>query len=313
MTIQKSTLHPSRAGINHRQVEAFRAVMISGTATGAAVLLHTSQPVVSKMIARFQSSTGLKLFELHKSRLVPTPEARILFRTVERSYIGLEHIEHTIAELRGATTGRISIGTLPSFGMGVLPKVVNAFLTAYPETQIAIETVNSSLIKYSVVSGKVDIGITLKDIDTAGVSATPLISVSAVCVMPRGHPLASKRVIEVGDLRDESFIAPSRDDALRVSVETLFANHGVSPRIVSETTYAVTICMLALQGVGIGLVTPLIVPDFLKIGLVARPFEPRLRIDLLLLRSLDSSLSRIAEQFISELKHSLGELEQFEG
>lgn len=282
--------------------------MVSGTATGAAVLLHTSQPVISKLIARLQSSTGVKLFELHKSRLIPTPEARILFRTVERSYIGLEHIEHTIAELRGATTGRIRIGTLPSFGMGVLPKVVKSFLSTHPTIEIAIETVNSSLIKYSVLSGKLDMGITLKDIDTAGVGATSLISVSAVCVMPHWHPLAKKREIAVADLHNEALIAPGRDDALRVNMETLFANHAVTPKVVSETTYAVTICLLALQGVGVGLVTPLIVPDFLKLGLVAKPFRPRLPIDLLLLLPLDCSPSRIAEQFIIELKNSLGEL-----
>jgi DNA-binding transcriptional LysR family regulator len=291
--------------INHRQIEAFRAVMVSGTATGAAVLLHTSQPVVSKLISRLQTSTGLKLFELRKGRLVPTPEARILFRTVERSYVGLEHIDHTIAELRGATAGRIRIGTLPSFGAGVLPKVVNAFLQTRPNVQVAIETVNSSLIRDSVVSGKLDLGITLKAIDTAGVHATPLVATSAVCVMPRGHRLAGKRVVKVQDLQDEALVMPSRDDPMRVSIESLFANHEVAPRIVAETTYAVTICMLALHGVGVALVTPLITPEFVKVGLVAKPFEPRLPIELLLLRPIDASLSRIAEQFLAELKNSL--------
>src|SRR5450759_460439 len=128
MKSRNSTFSFNDPGINYREIEAFRAVMISGTATGAAVLLHTSQPVISKSIARLQSSTGVKLFELRKSRLVPTPEAQILFRTIERSYVGLEHIGQTLAELRGAHTGRISIGTLPSFGIGILPKIVKSFL-----------------------------------------------------------------------------------------------------------------------------------------------------------------------------------------
>jgi DNA-binding transcriptional LysR family regulator len=54
--------------MNHRQIDAFRAVMITGTATGAAVLLHTTQPVISKQIAELQRRTRVKLFELRKSR-----------------------------------------------------------------------------------------------------------------------------------------------------------------------------------------------------------------------------------------------------
>jgi len=308
MKSRNSTFSFNDPGINYREIEAFRAVMISGTATGAAVLLHTSQPVISKSIARLQSSTGVKLFELRKSRLVPTPEAQILFRTIERSYVGLEHIGQTLAELRGAHTGRISIGTLPSFGIGILPKIVKSFLDKHPTVQISIETVNSSLIKYSVASGKLDLGITLKDIDTAGVRATPLATLNAVCVMHHSHPLANKRVVRIHDLQDQAFIAPGRDSAFRISTDGIFAAHGVTPNVVAETSYAVTTCMLALQGIGVGLVTPAVVPDLLKIGLVAKLFEPRLPINLLLLLPLDYSPSKIAERFIAELKGSLVEL-----
>jgi len=41
--------HPpdnSAPRIGHRHVEVFRAVMLAGSATGAAELLHTSQPTV---------------------------------------------------------------------------------------------------------------------------------------------------------------------------------------------------------------------------------------------------------------------------
>lgn len=48
-------------------------------------MLHTTQPLISKLISRFQHVSGLTLFELRKSRLVPTPEAHILFNTIERS------------------------------------------------------------------------------------------------------------------------------------------------------------------------------------------------------------------------------------
>lgn len=61
--------------MNLRQIEAFRAVMIAGTATEAAKLLHTSQPAISYLIRQFERTLDLTLFQLHRGRLPPTPEA----------------------------------------------------------------------------------------------------------------------------------------------------------------------------------------------------------------------------------------------
>ena len=38
--------------IQHRHIEVFRAVMTAGSVTAAAALLHTSQPTLSRDLAR---------------------------------------------------------------------------------------------------------------------------------------------------------------------------------------------------------------------------------------------------------------------
>ncbi|NCV29760.1 MAG: LysR family transcriptional regulator, partial [Rhodobacteraceae bacterium] len=42
--------------MNTRQLEAFRATMRSGSITGAATLLHISQPSVSRLISDLEES-----------------------------------------------------------------------------------------------------------------------------------------------------------------------------------------------------------------------------------------------------------------
>ena len=46
--------------ITHRHIEVFRAVMTAGSATGAADLLHSSQPTVSRELARLESLPGVE-------------------------------------------------------------------------------------------------------------------------------------------------------------------------------------------------------------------------------------------------------------
>ena len=49
--------------VNLRHIEIFHAVMTAGNLTEAAQMLHTSQPTVSRELARFEKVLGLKLFE----------------------------------------------------------------------------------------------------------------------------------------------------------------------------------------------------------------------------------------------------------
>ena len=48
------------AGLSFRQVEAFRAVMIAGTTTGAADILCVSQPAVSRLLSDFEASVEVR-------------------------------------------------------------------------------------------------------------------------------------------------------------------------------------------------------------------------------------------------------------
>ncbi|WP_406625942.1 LysR family transcriptional regulator [Acidovorax sp. SDU_ACID1] len=62
--------------MNYKQIEAFRAVMLTGSMTAAAAQLHTSQSNVSRSIAMLQRETGLKLFERAGIRVAATPKRR---------------------------------------------------------------------------------------------------------------------------------------------------------------------------------------------------------------------------------------------
>jgi DNA-binding transcriptional LysR family regulator len=70
--------------INLRQLEAFRAVMLTKSITRAAEMLFVSQPAVSRLISDLESTVEFDLFQRVKKRLIPTPEGEALFEEVER-------------------------------------------------------------------------------------------------------------------------------------------------------------------------------------------------------------------------------------
>ena len=68
--------------MNLRQIEVFRATMLTGSTADAARLLHVSQPGISRMIGHIELQLGLRLFERGKGRIKPTPEAHALYAEV---------------------------------------------------------------------------------------------------------------------------------------------------------------------------------------------------------------------------------------
>ena len=54
--------------LNPRQVEAFRAVMTTGSVTSAAITMHVTQPAVSRLIRDLEVTLKLALFERRGNR-----------------------------------------------------------------------------------------------------------------------------------------------------------------------------------------------------------------------------------------------------
>ena len=271
--------------------------MLTTTATEAAAILHTSQPAISRLIRQLERSSKLKLFELRRRRLVPTPEAHALYREIERSYAGLDRVKEAISTLRDSGTGRLSIGSLPSMSMSVMPRAIRAFLRAHPGVRVSLQSDRSDLLRDGVASGLFDVGFSAEEIDENGVEVHLLAAAREVCVMEPGHKLSRQRVVRAGDLKDLPLIMINRTDLARRRIDQVLEAANIPSRPVIETNFGATVCSLALEGAGVGLVNALIAADFLSRGLVVKPFEPAVSFDIFLLHSLHNPPSQLALKF----------------
>ena len=103
--------------INHRQIEAFRAVFQTGSMTAAGALIGVTQPAISRLIRDLEGEIGWSLFDRSAGKLIPTPDAVALFREVQRSYHGLDRVADAAAQLGRRREGelRIAASVAPSF------------------------------------------------------------------------------------------------------------------------------------------------------------------------------------------------------
>lgn len=289
--------------ISSRQVEAFRAVMLTGSMTAAAEFMSITQPAVSRLILDFEGLSGLQLFERKANHLIPTRDAIFLAEEVQRAFVGLDRIENFIKAIRTQTAGSLRMAAMPALATEILPRFAARFLQQRSSIHISLNGYTSPVVTECVASGEVDFGYIMGPIDRLGFYIEK-ISSPIVIAMRYDHPLASKRVIKPSDLSGQTVVG-SFDNLFQAKINVTLAGIELS---VVETRLAHVACVMVAEGIGLTFVDPFMLGIFRDRGLIARRFEPEIPNDFALIISQKRMPTPLAETFISGFRTYLNAL-----
>jgi DNA-binding transcriptional LysR family regulator len=284
--------------MNFRQIEAFRAVMVCGTASRAAEMLHLSQPAISRHIGELEAATRLLLFERKRGRLHPTAEAVALLAEVDRAFVGLERLRFAAENIRSFKGARLRVASMPALGYAFVPRVIGAFSRTFPDASVLLQIQSSEFVRTEVAAGNFDLGFAADEIALTGVEARRFVDLNAVCLLPDRHRLAGRDWVGPAEFAGERFVSLASEDAARARFDKLFADAGVPLHIVSETQYSLTICNLVRNGVGIGLINPFSLDGLDMSALVSVRFSPAVQFRSLLVKPPHAPQSRLTDAFI---------------
>lgn len=297
--------------INSRQVEAFRAMMLTGSVTEAARLMAVTQPAASRLLRDFQSLLKMELFERRGTGLVPTAAATALYTEVARSFVGLERIAAAAEEIRGRRTGTLRVAAMPALANGYLPRLAGHFLKERPNLNLAFFGVISPIVVDWVTNNQCDVGFAEVPIAHSGLPNLRLPALPRVAVLPAGHPLEAKQVIEPRDLEGETFVSLSAGSTGRHLIDQAF-NRGDIRRVQQiETNLSEIMCGMVSSGLGIGICDPFTAQEFATRGIVVRPFVPRIDFEFAAVFPVQRSPSPVALDLVETLRlalHGLNEL-----
>ncbi|OPX55535.1 DNA-binding transcriptional regulator, LysR family [Oceanospirillum multiglobuliferum] len=294
------------AKLTYRQIEAFRAVMISGTTSGAADILCVSQPAVSRLISDFEDTVGVSMFERQKKRLVPTPEAQVFYAEVERSFVSLEKLMRAADDLRGFHLGSLRIASMPAVSLEFVPAVIQQFSQDNLGVSLSFQIRSTQQVADLVASQQFDLGIVSAiPLADAALRVEPLADSRMVCVMPSNHRLAEQEVIRPQDLDGENFISMGVDQSLRHKIDSVFDSAGVKRQLNIDTQLSYGACGFVQSGMGVSLVDPITALHYQKLGVVARRFEPRIAYRYNLIFPAHRTPSALTKAFVKLLKARL--------
>lgn len=237
-----------------RELQNFVAVAERLSVSGAAKVVHLSQPALSRQIQALERRLGVTLFERIGKRLVLTAEGDDLL--IHSSEL-LDHAQALINRAYGLEQGHIGllrVGASPQTIAGLISPVMTAFMQKHPNVNLVISEAHNEALVELVENGGVHIAIASRT-NSCNLVGRELFQADLFAILPDTHRRRGAKTIEIEELVDDRFLVLRRGFLTRQLFDHACAAAGIRPRIMLESDSTHTLISLARDGHGIAIVS----------------------------------------------------------
>jgi DNA-binding transcriptional LysR family regulator len=234
-----------------KHIEVFNAVMLTGSVSAAARLLHVTQPAVTQTLQHAELQLGYALFTRQRNRLVPTREGQSLYPEVQRLMSQLESVRRLSTALRSGEGQQLRVLIVPSLAVRALPDALQIFRRHHAAMPVSIRTLHSSEIARAIALQEGDVGIVYGSASHPMLHEEKVAVGRLVCVSKVGSPGADRRTtVALDDVLRSPFIRIDERDPLGTMLADQWTRLGIAPSAgITVQTHHIAM-VLAEQGFG---------------------------------------------------------------
>lgn len=219
----------------------------------AAQRLHMAQPPLSQAIGTLEQRVGARLLDRTTRRVRLTPAGEVYLRHARDVLARLERAESEARRIADGLEGRLVIGCVGSASYSLLPRVARALRADRPGLDLAVrgEMLTPQLVR-AVHQGEVDLALTRRPDDDAGLQLTQLRVDPLMLAVPDGHALAGRKRVAARDLAGQVLVVhPGGRSHMHGLVTAAVAAAGVTLRGVQEVAETSTTVTFVAAGLGV--------------------------------------------------------------
>jgi DNA-binding transcriptional LysR family regulator len=254
--------------MNLNQLKIFYMAAKYGSLSAAAGALYITQPAVTKGIQRLQEHYEIKLFNRFGKRMALTDAGEVLYGIAESIFEMENQAEESLRDFQQRKRGFLRILSSETFGSYYLPFIINRFIQANPKIRVSVELLPTDLIVEKTATLANDLGFISYPVPHKKLFMREVLEDSYQIIVPSGHPLASKSVIEPGDLEGCSLIVHEKGSAPRISTEDFMRRYNINVSIPLELSNNEAIKTAVEEGIGIAIITRRVVSKELAMGIL---------------------------------------------
>lgn len=281
-----------------KQLRYFVAIIEEGTITGAAKLLHVSQPPLSNQMRLLENELGAELFRRGARHVTLTEAGEVLYRYAVE-ILELENVaKEEIGSMRAGQKGNLRLGLVSSCASEELYRELRLFHKEFPDVHVKLFEGNTYEQMEMLRKGKVDVAVLRTPFPSYGLERVTIrrhrMAVAAARgVLPRTHGDLTLKALE-----KKPVIIYRRWEKLILDE---FEKEMAVPEVYCVTDDARTSLQWAEAGIGIAIV-PESILSWGKNLEMAFLSERNLSSSLSLVKRRGQIVSRVAESFFRFFK-----------
>ncbi|MET9022935.1 LysR family transcriptional regulator [Actinopolymorpha sp. NPDC004070] len=221
--------------------------------TDTAAALNTSQPTLSRALARMEAELGTRVFERAPDGVHPTPTGQLVLDAARDLTARYGQLLADLAGVLDPDTGVVRLAFLDSIASSLVPRVLRSFHEHAPGVRVMLSQEPAHEIVRDLDVGAVDLAI-LSPRPAGDFGWRPLQEERLVLVVPPGHRLRRRKRIALRELAGEDLVTTPVGFGFRALVDTLLGDAGVSPAISFVSQDLATIEGLVAAGLGVAIV-----------------------------------------------------------
>ena len=280
---------------NLQKYQAFLKTVELGSFTKAAQALDFTQSSVSKMIADLEQEWHVVLLERSRAGVQITADGMQLLPCARALVEDYRRIQEQVAELNGLQYGLIRIGTFSSAATHWIPKIIRNFQKDFPGIRYELLLGDYGEIENWISEGRVECGFLRlpkrKDFETISLCEDEL-----VLIMPKGHALSEKELIDPEDLNGLPFMLLEHGGKTEVS--EFLEKYDIRPDIRFTTWDDYAIMSMVESGLGAAVLPRLIlrrIPYKLEVRSFSVPFYREIGLAMRSRKTAGAAVKRFVE------------------
>lgn len=241
-----------------KKYEYIAAIAEHGGISQAADALQIAQPTLSKFLKKLETELGVELFDRTTIPIKITRAGELFLESGKRMRDLERQFEKQLEELQTNKNTVIRVGISPSRSPYMMPSIIAAYKQKNPTGRIVIEERTTDELNSRLMSGDLDLIITLASEDTRSFSAVYLFEEDVLLAVPNRPEYTGRSVREL--LRGARLINVGRGQAMWQTINAIAEENGAQiPEIECQSIESA----LALVRHGLGaMVVPSYIAEF---------------------------------------------------
>jgi DNA-binding transcriptional LysR family regulator len=292
--------------VSLRQIRAFLTIARVKSFTGAAAILHVTQPALTMQVRRLEEALGVALFDRNTRSVELTRVGRDLLPAFERTLQDFEAALGDARDIATETRGLVRLAALPSVAASVLPDAILEFRKKRPNVTFDLKDVIAGQVLTLVQSEQVDFGVMGGTVKAADIETVFEAKDRLHVVYPKGHPVARLRAVTPAALAEFPLILMQRDTSVRAIVDAGFHAAGLMPEATCDPIYMMTAVGMVRAGLGLSILPGSAREIKAEPGLQSKPIDdPSFTRVVSIIKRSGRTLPPLSQAFLGDLSVAL--------